>query len=282
MPPETMSGIDWRKSPKIAYSVGSLWGPSNIQGVGVQAVLKSSKQLEPMLEWCLIASLLAHALILFGLPKPQMDTPPPKRDEIKIELVQPPPPAPVTPPAPQPEPVKPPPKPIPPKLKTPTPVPQKVTPVSEPPAEPPRPVTEPAPPNIIAVKPSVSESKPEVVVPPPPPPPEPVRPTGPSEGDYEAARAAFREAAQREIQKNLRYPRMAMERGIEGITHLHVSFDDLGNIVNVEVTESSGNKALDDAAIATIRKSQFKALFNDILRGRLKSTNVPVSFKLVS
>lgn len=248
----------------------------------MQAVLKTNKQLEHLLEWCLIASLLAHALILFGIPKPQPAPPPPKPNEIKIELVQTPPPAPVTPePPPVPQPIKPPPKPMEPK-RTVTPVPQKVSPVSEPPVEPPRPVTEPAPPTVIAVKPTVTESKPELVVPPPPPPPEPVKPTGPSEGDYEAARAAFRDAAQREIQKNLRYPRIAMERGIEGITHLHISFDDQGNIVGVEVTESSGNKALDEAAIATIRKSQFKALFNDLLRGRLKSTNVPVSFKLVS
>jgi len=261
----------------------------------VQAVLKESKQFSHLLEWCLIASLLLHAAIMFTMPKPDYDLPPPKKQEIRIELVKQTPPAPPsvpeptpTPPAPtkpqptppQPQPVKPTPKPV-----EPTPVvPQKPSTRQEQPTEA-RPVVDTPAPAVIAAKPTVGESKPEMVVPvaaPPAPPPEPVKAAGPSEGDIEAARNAFKEAAQREIQKNLRYPRIALERGIEGVTHLHISFDDHGNITNIEVTESSGNKALDEAAIATVKKSQFKALFNDILRGRLKSTNVPVSFKLDS
>lgn len=261
----------------------------------MQAVLKESKQFSHLLEWCLIASLLLHAAIMFTMPKPDYDLPPPKKQEIRIELVKQTPPATPslpeptpTPPAPtkpqptppQPQRVKPTPKPV-----EPTPVvPQKPSTRQEQPTEA-RPVVDTPAPAVIAAKPTVAESKPEMVVPvaaPPAPLPEPVKASGPSEGDIEAARNAFKEAAQREIQKNLRYPRIALERGIEGVTHLHISFDDHGNITNIEVTESSGNKALDEAAIATVKKSQFKALFNDILRGRLKSTNVPVSFKLDS
>lgn len=258
----------------------------------MQAVLKESKQFNHLLEWCLVASLLIHALIMFTMPKPDYDLPPPKKQEIRIELVKEQPPAPVqpaaepepTPPKPLPEPPKPQPAPVKhePKPIKPEPVPQKPSP--EPVVEMPRPVIESPAPPVIAAKPTVSETKPEVVVPPPAPPappPEPVK-TGPSEGDIDAARNAFKEAAQREIQKNLRYPRIALDRGIEGVTNLHITFDDHGNITGIEITESSGNKALDEAAIATIKKSQFKALFNDILRGRLKSTNVPVSFKLAS
>lgn len=266
----------------------------NHKGVGVQAVLKESKQFNHVLEWCLIASLLIHAAIMFTMPKPDYDLPPPKKQEIRIELVKEQPPAPAvpvapaepTPTPPKPEPVKPPTvkqaaKPVEQKPVTP----QKPSTTQEPPADTAHPVVESPAPAVIAAKPSLSEAKPEVVVPPPAPPappPEPVKATGPSEGDLEAARNAFKEAAQREIQKNLRYPRIALDRGIEGVTNLHITFDDHGNVTSIEVVESSGNKAIDEAAIATIKKSQLKSLFNDILRGRLKSTNVPVSFKLAS
>jgi len=262
----------------------------------VQAVLKESKQFSHVLEWCLIASLLIHAAIMFTMPKPDYDLPPPKKQEIRIELVKEQPPAPALPVAePEPTPVKPePPKPQPVKSES-KPVehkpveqkpvaPQKPSPTPEPPTETPRQVVESPAPAVITAKPTVSEAKSEMVAPPAPPapPPEPIKASGPSEGDIEAARNAFKEAAQREIQKNLRYPRIALERGIEGVTNLHITFDDHGNVTSIEVVESSGNKAIDEAAIATIKKSQLKSLFNDLLRGRLKSTNVPVSFKLAS
>lgn len=265
----------------------------------MQAVLKESKQFNHVLEWCLIASLLIHAAIMFTMPKPDYDLPPPKKQEIRIELVKEQPPEPALPkpvvPVAQPEPTPTPSKPEPAK---PQPVKQEAKPVEqkpvtpqkpsttpEPPAETAHPVVETPAPAVITAKPSVSEAKPEMVVPPqaqPAPPPEPVKATGPSEGDIDAARNAFKEAAQREIQKNLRYPRIALERGIEGVTNLHITFDDHGNVTSIEVVESSGNKAIDEAAIATIKKSQLKSLFNDLLRGRLKSTNVPVSFKLAT
>ncbi|WP_047516100.1 energy transducer TonB [Methylophilus sp. Q8] len=262
----------------------------------MQAVLKESKQFSHVLEWCLIASLLIHAAIMFTMPKPDYDLPPPKKQEIRIELVKEQPPAPALPVAePEPTPVKPePPKPQ--SVKSePKPVehkpveqkpvaPQKPSPTPEPPTETPRQVVESPAPAVITAKPTVSEAKSEMVAPPAPPAPAPeaVKASGPSEGDIEAARNAFKEAAQREIQKNLRYPRIALERGIEGVTNLHITFDDHGNVTSIEVVESSGNKAIDEAAIATIKKSQLKSLFNDLLRGRLKSTNVPVSFKLAS
>lgn len=260
----------------------------------MQAVIKETKQFSHLLEWCLIASLLIHALMMFTLPKPDYDLPPPKKQEIRIELVKPEPPAvKPAPPAPaEPEPVKPtPPKPQPQQPKAePKPIeqkpviPQKPSPMPEQAVETPRPVVESPAPAVIAAKPSVSEAKPEVVVPPPAPPapPEPVKATGPSEGDIDAARNAFRSAAHRELKKNQRYPRIAQDRGIEGDVKLSISIDDHGNITNIEVVESSGNKAIDDAALAAAQKSQLKPHFHEILRGRINNIIVTVSFKLSS
>lgn len=258
----------------------------------MQAVLKESKQFNHLLEWCLIASLLIHALMMFTLPKPDYDLPPPKKQEIRIELVKEQPPAPVqpaaepqpTPPKPQPEPLKPQPTPVKPEPKPVKhePMPQKPSP--EPVVETPRPVVESPTPPVIAAKPTVSEAKPEVVVPPPAPPappPEPVK-AGPSEGDIDAARNAFRSAAHRELKKNQRYPRIAQDRGIEGDVKLSINMDDHGNITGIEIVESSGNKAIDDAAISAAQKSQLKQHFTEILRGKINNIIVTVSFKLAS
>lgn len=258
----------------------------------MQAVLKESKQFNHLLEWCLIASLLIHALMMFTLPKPDYDLPPPKKQEIRIELVKEQPPAPVQPAAepqpapskPQPEPPKPQPTPVKqePKPVKHEPIPQKPSP--EPVADTPRPVVESPTPPVIAAKPTVSEAKPEVVVPspaPPAPPPEPVK-AGPSEGDIEAARNAFRNAAHRELKKNQRYPRIAQDRGIEGDVKLSINMDDHGNITGIEIVESSGNKAIDDAAISAAQKSQLKQHFTEILRGKINNIIVTVSFKLSS
>lgn len=258
----------------------------------MQAVLKESKQFNHLLEWCLIASLLIHALFMFTLPKPDYDLPPPKKQEIRIELVKEQLPAPVqssaepepTPPKPLPKPPKPQPAPVKhePKPVKPEPAPQKPSP--EPVVETPRPVVESPTPPVIAAKPTVSEAKPEVVVAPPAPPappPEPVK-AGPNEGDIEAARNAFRSAAHKELKKNQRYPRIAQDRGIEGDVKLSINIDDHGNITGIEIVESSGNKAIDDAAMSAAQKSQLKQHFTEILRGKINNIIVTVSFKLAS
>lgn len=264
----------------------------------MQAVLQESKrQFKHGLEWCLLGSLLLHGLIMLYMPKPTYEKPPVHKQEIQIELVKETPPPAASPPAepeptppppepPKPQPVKPPPKPVEPKPveQKPTP-PQRPSPTPEPPAEPARAAPEAPAPAVITAKPTQSESKPEVVVPPPAPPappPEPPKATGPSEGDIEAARNAFRSAAHRELKKNQRYPRIAQDRGIEGDVKLSINIDDHGNITGIEIAESSGNRAIDDAALAAAQKSQLKPHFNEILRGRINNIVVTVSFRLSS
>lgn len=262
----------------------------------MQAVLQPSKQFKHVLEWCLVGSILAHLVIMFAISKPTYEVKHPPKEEIRIELVKQLAPDPVHPEAPKPEPAKPevqpPPKPTPdkplPSRAEPKPVaPQKPSPSQEPPAEqrlqPPAESTQA--PSVIAVKPTASESKPEMVTAPAPAPiapPEPVKASGPSEGDIEAARNAFRNAAHRELKKNQRYPRIAQDRGIEGDVKLSINLDDHGTITGIEVIESSGNKAIDDAAIAAAQKSQLKPHFNEILRGRINNIIVTVSFKLIT
>lgn len=259
----------------------------------MQAVLQESKQFKHALGWCLLASLLIHASLMFFMPKPRHETRPVPRQEIRIKLTQQEAPAPVAEPEPAPEKplppappaIKPPPRPVTPKPEEPKPVPQKITPVPETQLEPTPPAPEVTTPPVIIAKPVPGESKPELIVPPPPaptPPPEPPKATGPSEGDIDAARNAFRNAAHKELKKHQRYPRIAQTRGIEGEVKLNIHIDDQGNITGVEIMESSGNRALDDAATTAAQQSQLKPYFNEILRGRISNIMVTVSFRLAS
>lgn len=252
----------------------------------MQAVLQleSNKQYQHVLEWCLITSVVLHLVFLFGIAKPSFDIVKPPQEVLKIELapkpetpkIEPPLPKPATPiPEQKPQPLKP----LPAKTE---PVPQLIKPQPEAVAPPPTtsPAIEPHPQPVITAKPVISESKPEFVA--PPPPPEPPKATGPSESDIDNARNAFRSAAHRELKKNQRYPRIAADRGVEGEVKLNIHLDDNGNVTSVDVAESSGNQPLDDAAVSAAKKSNLKSYFHEILRGRVDSITVTVSFKLTN
>jgi protein TonB len=244
----------------------------------LEALITHSKSNEHLLVWTLVCSMLLHALIAIVIPNFDFSVEPPLKQELTIELVQPkqpealPQPVTETPAPAEPEPIKELPKPI-----------KKI----EKPIEP-KPVTQPVtntepapeaspPPEVIAVAPT-AEVKPTFVA--PPPPPEPVKATGPSDSDIDAARAAYRNQVQRELKRNQRYPKVAETRGIEGDVKLEISIDDNGNVTNVAVAESSGNSALDDAAIAAVKRSNLKQYMQDILRGYIDTITVTVGFKL--
>jgi protein TonB len=227
--------------------------------------------------------MLLHVVIMLVVPnfsfKPIK---PVKEQALEIELVQPPPPAPVPevtpePPPPQePEPIKP--EPV---VKPNKPTPVKQTPESTPEIAP---TTEksveatPPPPDVIKVAPT-AETKP-VQIAPPPPPPETPEASGPSEAEIDAARNAYRNQVQKELKRNQRYPRIAEQRSIQGEVKLEISLDQEGNVVDVQVAESSGNEALDEAAKKAVRQSNLKQHMTKILRGQIDKITVTVGFKL--
>lgn len=54
------------------------------------------------------------------------------------------------------------------------------------------------------------------------------------------------------------YPKLARQRGQEGIVLLRVSINAGGEVVGVDVAKSSGHNLLDDAAVKSIRRWRFK------------------------
>lgn len=74
------------------------------------------------------------------------------------------------------------------------------------------------------------------------------------------------------------YPEAAKEAGIEGITIVKMLVDIDGSVIDVQVLKSSGNKILDEAAVASARKARFRPAKNQDKLVRVW-VNMPVEFK---
>ncbi len=57
------------------------------------------------------------------------------------------------------------------------------------------------------------------------------------------------------IEKSKNYPRMARERGIQGVVHVRFKLKPSGDVERVEIVESSGYDILDDASVRTVYRA---------------------------
>jgi periplasmic protein TonB len=109
----------------------------------------------------------------------------------------------------------------------------------------------------------------EVTLPPPEPVnPEPPKPIPPPEPPAPATTAPPRPHASRaqiqswygrivtQLERHKSYPRMARERGENGVAQLAFSIDRQGRVVSSAIVRSSGYAALDEETIATVRRAQ--------------------------
>ena len=133
---------------------------------------------------------------------------------------------------------------------------------------------EPQVPVVIAATPKTQE-KPVFVA--PTPQPEPV-----TEEDIGAARNAYIKSVHQELKRNHRYPKMAERNGVSGEVRVEIKFDKEGNVVSTNVVESSGNASLDEGALATVSRSNFKQYMKKILVGHIDTIVVPIVFTLAS
>lgn len=72
-----------------------------------------------------------------------------------------------------------------------------------------------------------------------------------------------------------KYPEQARKRGVEGSAKIKVDVDDKGNVTNVRVAESSGNRDLDEAAVRAARRWKF-----DTPNGARQGVSAKVDFEL--
>ena len=231
---------------------------------------------EGTLIWAIVCSFLLHILLVAIIPNIKFDAIKKVPDTLNVELVQPKKTEPVAMPE-QPKPEEP--KPIE-KIK-PTPEPIKPLPKVLPKPEPvqdskPPPIqAEPQPPAVITAAPKID--KPSVIA---VPPPEPPKATLDNDDAYNAAKGSYRSGVQKEIQRNLRYPKMAEKHRVTGIAKVEIVLDKEGNVSSVSIVSSSGNDSLDAEAIAVISRSNLKQYMNKTLSGRIDRITIPVSFTL--
>lgn len=102
----------------------------------------------------------------------------------------------------------------------------------------------------------------------------------PTDDGFKAAKIAYTANVLKEIQNNLRYPRIARDRGIKGKAKVEVYLDKDGNVVSVAIIESSGNGSLDAEAIAVVKRSNLKQYMTEILSGKIDVIKLPVVFSL--
>ena len=66
---------------------------------------------------------------------------------------------------------------------------------------------------------------------------------------------AYRDALLARIRSLTRYPEPARERGATGVATVHFALDGGGAVTLVDLTQSSGDRALDDEAVAAVRRA---------------------------
>ena len=57
------------------------------------------------------------------------------------------------------------------------------------------------------------------------------------------------------IEKSKKYPRLARERGIQGVVHVRFKLTTSGDVETVEIVKSSGYDILDDASVRTVYRA---------------------------
>ena len=234
---------------------------------------------------CLAGAVSCHAAVLFGyrtLTVQARERPEPEKPYLEVSLAPSAPPV-ETPPAPAPvakaeEPLPPPetkPEPLP---EPPPPPPQEEAVVKSPEPEPaPAPVTPPVP--TPATQQVATVTAPAVAVPNAPPgdavvAPPSAAPSAPMHGKYlEVSQPAYLKRNDPE------YPARARRARQQGTVVLALFINELGGLDKVELVQSSGHAALDEAALAAEKKSRFRPAYhgNQPVPSRAE---VPYHFKL--
>jgi len=115
--------------------------------------------------------------------------------------------------------------------------------------------------------------------PPPPPPPPPEPKPKPPEPPKHTSTLADRAIPKLVKRVNPTYPLSAKEEGVQGTVQLRLRVEKNGSVSNVRVSKSSGDRRLNDAAVAAVKKWKYEpAVQNGVPRA--VDTFASVSFRL--
>jgi periplasmic protein TonB len=249
---------------------------------------------ERALVWCVLASIVLHALVLLGMSSRRAPAPPADTVLVLTASLAPfaalPPPAPLQPP-PRPEPALRPAttKPIAAPRHAPAPAlaPQEVAPAEPIKAPEPVPVLAPQPDSAPAAPSSVASTAQPAV-------PVKARPALPASGGNPATEAAARPGEEADAgtlaqyrlalivatRRYKRYPAIAMEKGWQGKVEVHMVIGANGMVASASINTSSGYEILDNQALDMLNKGGATVPIPPSLRGREFGINIPVIFSL--
>jgi len=91
----------------------------------------------------------------------------------------------------------------------------------------------------------------------------------------------YRAQLRKVIKKQIRYPRIARVKNIQGVVIIELRFDGQGTLLNYKIKESSGFSILDKEGLKIIKRVQ--ETFPqppEILRTKIFNVTIPISFKL--
>ena len=82
------------------------------------------------------------------------------------------------------------------------------------------------------------------------------------------------------LKSNQRYPRRAIDRGIQGTVFLAFTVNKNGELEAHKIIETSGHRILDNAAVAMLLKSVPFPSFKDKIKGHRLHMSLPVNFNI--
>jgi periplasmic protein TonB len=92
--------------------------------------------------------------------------------------------------------------------------------------------------------------------------------------------ATWHSSISKQLERNKSYPPAAQKRGETGVAELAVSMDREGRVLSSEIVKSSGSAALDQEALATVRRAQPFPVPPAGVDGERFKFNVPVRFDI--
>jgi periplasmic protein TonB len=91
---------------------------------------------------------------------------------------------------------------------------------------------------------------------------------------------AYGRDLQRLCERNKQYPAIAIRRHLEGVGSVQVRFSASGQLLSVEIAESTGQSSLDEQALQMVKKSLAELPPPPSLKGQAFSLSIPIMFKL--
>jgi TonB family protein len=96
----------------------------------------------------------------------------------------------------------------------------------------------------------------------------------------ERLQASWQKMLSRHLNNHKRYPAEATRRGYTGVVNVKFVIDSTGQVLEAAIVKSSGSKALDDEALAMLRRASPVPAPPDIFGGQNTSWILPIEFKI--